>query len=114
MFVPDPNFFGGTLEAAGSDGDIKEVAGWDHPFGIVNDERHDPPMANYRAAGLADMAQAMVEGRDHRCSYEMSLHVVDVMTSIIKAGEEGRWIDIATTCERPAFLGPDEARALLA
>ena len=94
--------------------EISELPGWDHPFGVPNDPKHDTPRANYRAAGLADMAQAMVEDRDHRCSFEMCLHVVEVMTSIVKSGEEGRWIEMTTTCERPALLGPDEARALLA
>ena len=73
MFVPDPNFFGGTLEASGESSEISEVPNWDHPFGVLNDEKHDPPQANYRCAGLADMAQAIREGRDHRCSYEMCL-----------------------------------------
>ncbi len=46
-------------------------------------------MANYRTAGLADMALAILEGRPHRCSLEVALHAVDVMTSILKAGESG-------------------------
>ena len=114
MFVPDPNFFGGTLEASGESSEISEVPNWDHPFGVLNDEKHDPPQANYRCAGLADMAQAIREGRDHRCSYEMCLHVVEVMTSIVAAGEQGRWIEMTTTCERPQPLGIDEAKELLA
>ena len=104
MFVPDPNFFGGTLEASGESSEISEVPNWDHPFGVLNDEKHDPPQANYRCAGLADMAQAIREGRDHRCSYEMCLHVVEVMTSIVAAGEQGRWIDLTTTCSRPSRI----------
>ena len=71
-------------------------------------------MANYRTAGLADMASAILEGRDHRCSQEMSLHVVVVMVSILKAGETGRAIWPSTTCERPAALEKKEARAMLA
>jgi hypothetical protein len=71
-------------------------------------------VANYRTAGLADMAQALVEGRPHRCSLELALHAVDVMTSILTAGETGAWVTLTTTCERPAALGPSEARALMA
>ena len=44
---------------------------------------------------------------------DVALHAVDVMTSILKAGETGQVITLSTTCERPAALGPDEARALL-
>lgn len=83
---------------------------WDHPFMAENDRGH----ANYRAAGLADMAQAITQGRPHRCNNDFALHVVDVMTSILRSGETGQFIQIATTCDRPAALGPDEARALLA
>jgi hypothetical protein len=72
------------------------------------------PLANYRTAGLADMAQAILEGRPHRCSFELALHVVDVMTSIIKSGETGKFIDLATTCDRPAAVGVAEAKALMA
>ncbi len=35
------------------------------------------------------------------------------MTSILKSGETGSFVDLQTTCTRPAPLGPDEARALL-
>jgi hypothetical protein len=69
--------------------------------------------ANYRAAGLADMALAILEDRPHRCSAELALHAVDVMTSILKAGETGRYVTVSTTCERPAPLGIKEAKALL-
>lgn len=113
LFVPDPNFFGGTVELAGQDGVIKPVAATDHPFGVPN-QRHDQGvMANYRTAGLADMAASLLEGREQRCSLELALHAVDVMTSILNAGELGSFIDLTTTCARPAYLGPDEARALM-
>jgi hypothetical protein len=36
------------------------------------------------------------------------------MTSILKAGETGAWIDIATSCVRPDALSPSQAQALLA
>ena len=113
IFVPDPNFFGGTVEFAGKDGEIKEVEGWDHALGVPNQEHKAGMMANYRTAGLADMAAAIVENRDHRCSLDRAVHAVDVMTSIIKSGETGTFIDLSTTCDRPAPLGPEEAQALL-
>ncbi len=114
LYVPDPNFFGGTVEVAGRDGVISAVPGWDHPFGVPNQEhaKHGP-LANYRTAGLADMAAAMMEGRDHRCSLERTLHGVDVMTACLTSGATGQFVTLTTTCTRPAALGPDEARALL-
>lgn len=35
------------------------------------------------------------------------------MTSILKSGEEGRFIEMTTTCTQPAALGIEEAQALL-
>ncbi|MEO1637928.1 MAG: Gfo/Idh/MocA family oxidoreductase [Pseudomonadota bacterium] len=110
LFVPDPNFFGGTVEAAGQDAQISALPAWDHPFGIPNQES----LANYRCAGLADMATAIDEGRQHRCNIDLAVHAVDVMTGILRAGAERRFVDMRTTCERPAALSPKEAAALLA
>jgi hypothetical protein len=44
------------------DKDIKPLDGWEHPFGIANQESPQGPRANYRTAGLADMAIAIIEG----------------------------------------------------
>ncbi|WP_417257468.1 Gfo/Idh/MocA family protein [Celeribacter sp.] len=114
IFVPDPNFFGGTIRMAGTDREVHEVAQWDHPFAVANMEDGDAgPRANYRTAGVADMAQAIVEGRPHRCSLELATHAIDVLTSIMKSGETGAFVEISTTCERPAPVTPDEAKALM-
>ena len=82
-------------------------------IGIVNQESPSGARANYRTAGLADMAASLIDGRDARCSLDRTLHGVDVMTSILKSGEEGRFIDLTTTCTQPAALGIEEAQALL-
>jgi predicted dehydrogenase len=113
LYVPDPNFFGGTVEASGRDKEIKPIKTWAHPFGALNQESPQGPRANYRAAGLADMAAALIEGRDARCSLDRTLHGVDVMTSILKSGHEGRFVELSTTCTQPAALGIEEAQALL-
>lgn len=113
VFVPDPNFFGGTVELARRDNPIEEMPAWEHPFGIPNQEHKHGVMANYRTAGLADMALALIEGRDARCSLERALHGVDVMVSILKSGETGEFVTLSTTCTRPAALGIEDARALM-
>ena len=109
LFVPDPNFFGGTLEKSGESSEISEVEAWDHPLGVPNEDDR----ANYRCAGLADMATAIAEGRKHRCDIDVAVHAVDVLTGILRAGEERRFVEMSTTCERPAALSPAEARDLL-
>ena len=114
VYVPDPNFFGGDVVTADVAGMKSKVEPWDHPFGKVNQDPGGPnPRANYRTAGLADMMQSIEQGRSARCGLDVALHAVDVMTSILKAGETGQVLTLSTTCERPAALGPDEARALL-
>ena len=113
LYVPDPNFFGGVVELAGRDGVVEPLAAWDHPFGRANQDSPRGPLANYRTAGLADMVQALVAGRDARCSLERALHGVDVMTACLASGESGQFVTLTTTCTRPAALGPDEAQALL-
>ena len=110
LHVPDPNFFGGEIRMTKRDAFVNGLPEWAHPFSVANDRGR----ANYRASGLADMAIAIAEGRQHRCSLEFSLHVVDVMTSILRSGETGTFIDMTTTCDRPDALGPDAAQALLA
>lgn len=110
LFIPDPNFFGGKIEMAGTDQEIKTVAPSDHPFGIANEGDN----ANYRGAGLADMASAIVENRPHRCSMELALHAVDVMTGILKSGETGGFVDMTTRCDRPEALNSQAAKALMA
>ncbi len=109
IFVPDPNFFGGEVEVAGRDGTNEVVPERNHPFGIPNQDSR----ANYRTAGLADMVANMAAGKPHRCSMELAIHAVDVMTSVLAAGEAGQFITLTTTCDRPEALSPDQGRALL-
>lgn len=114
IFVPDPNFFGGDVRYTRGQSDVKRLPKWDHPFAIANEKHGHGMMANYRTAGLADMALSITGDRPHRCSMEMALHAVEVMTGILKSGETGKFIAMQTSCERPAALGVKEARQLLA
>jgi len=108
MYLPDPNFFGGTVRVTEEKEEVA-LEPWLHPFAVVNED----DQANYRGAGLSDMALAIGEGRTHRCSNEFALHVVDVMTSILSAAETRKVLEVRTTCERPAALSPADAAALM-
>lgn len=110
LHVPDPNFFGGEVRMTDKTAYVNISKDWDHPFGVANEDTH----ANYRCAGLADMGLAILEGRAHRCNLDFALHVVEVMTAILTSGAEHRVIELVTNCDRPAALGPDAARTLLA
>lgn len=114
LYVPDPNFFGGNVAYTKESKAMKSLPKWQHPFGVPNEKHSQGMMANYRTAGLADMAVAIMEGRPHRCSMELALHAVEVMTSLLKSAETGKFVSMQTSCERPAALGVKEAKALLA
>ena len=109
IYVPDPNFFGGDIQMSDAGGKMQTYQAWDHPFGVPNDGEN----ANYRGAGLADMVAGIEEGRPHRCDVALAVHATDVMTSILKSGETGAFVDMTTTCDRPAPLAPQDAQALL-
>jgi predicted dehydrogenase len=114
LYVPDPNFFGGQVAYTKQGEDVKKLPKWKHPLAVPNQQHAQGMLANYRTAGLADMAIAIAEGRPHRCSMEAALHAIEIMTGILKSGETGKFVAMQTTCERPAALGIDDAEALLA
>ena len=114
VYVPDPNFFNGDIVVTDRAGTKEKVTPWEHPFGVPNWGLETPnPRANYRNAGLADMMDSVETGRAARCGLDVALHAVDVMTSILRAGETGQVITLSTTCARPEALDPAAARALL-
>jgi predicted dehydrogenase len=118
MFVPDPNFFGGDVMVAGSDQKPLALIPWDHPFHRnnwgMNNSQTDVVWANYRCAGLADMADAIMKKRLARCDISMVAHVVEIMTAMMESGTSHKVVTLKSTCKRPAPFGPAEARALLA
>jgi len=111
MVIPDPNHFGGDVKI--NDGKTETVL---PPMKVLStpnlEDAHGTLKSNYRGIGLADMAVAITQGRDHRCSGELALHVIDVMLSILVSAESGQSENISTSCVRPEAL-PDAAAKLL-
>ena len=93
MIVPDPNQFHGVVQVSDHKGDWTEVP-----------QAHGYGDGNYRILGLADMAQAIRTGRPHRASLELSLHVLEIMTTISRSGAEGRRITLSHPAQRPAAM----------
>ena len=91
LALPDPNTFGGPLK-------VRNI--------LADDWRELPlPMPNIpqqRGIGLADMLSATIADRPHRASAELALHVLELMSATLRSSDEGRRIDLTTTCERPA------------
>jgi hypothetical protein len=48
------------------------------------------------------MALAIREGRPHRASGQLALHVLDLMESAQEAYETGQYVKLRTTVARPA------------
>lgn len=93
LVVPDPNYFEGTV-LIGNAGNSR----WDEVTPRVAD------VVQQRGTGLADMAWAERTGRAHRASGDLALHVVELMTATIDAADEGRTVELTTTCTSPALL----------
>lgn len=112
LLCPDPNFFGSTPRCCGPDGSLRDLDITPHPFGIANREgRNGTMLADYRMVGLVDMAVAMQQGRAHRTNGTMALHVLEVLEALIESSASGRFIELATRCDRPrpVPLGADES-----
>jgi predicted dehydrogenase len=93
LSLPDPNTFGGPVRVR-----LKGKTEWEEvPLTHIYTE-------NSRGLGVADMADAMRTGRPHRASGELAFHVLDIMQAIHEASDQGRHIDLTSTCQRPAML----------
>jgi predicted dehydrogenase len=100
---PDPNFFGGSVKVSAHGGEWEDVSLDGRPFAAATRQQGDGrEVADYRMAGVFDMAAAIAEGRPHRASGELALHVLEVMEALEKSSDEGRRIAIESRCERPA------------
>jgi predicted dehydrogenase len=102
--VPDPNTFGGPVRVNRHD----EDGFWrDVPLAY----HHTDHCRNCRGLGVADLAEAVREGRSPRASGAMAYHVLDVMQSIAESASEERHVEVASTCERPSPMPPGAAPA---
>jgi predicted dehydrogenase len=92
LAVPDPNLFAGdvSLRVRGS----KE---WE----LV------PPTHGFvdagRGVGLHDFVHT-VAGENARASGAFGLHVLEIMTALLRSAQEGRTIPLTTTVERPPIV----------
>jgi predicted dehydrogenase len=93
LAVPDPNTFGGpVMVRRAGDEDWTEI------------ELPEATLPQFRGIGCADMIWAHRTGRAHRASGELALHVLELMAGAIESSEQGRVVELQTTCERAAPL----------
>jgi predicted dehydrogenase len=93
LAVPDPNGFGGPVlvQRAGA----SEWSGVPLTHGYTKQSR---------GIGVADMAYALHSGRPHRANGELAYHVLDIMHAFHQASQEGRHVELTSTCSRPESL----------
>ncbi len=120
IIVPDPNMFGGSVFVCN-----KLVQSWKEyktnkmPLGKINIRgkslraNESPINANYRAAGLAEMAYCIENKKIHRCNGELALHVLDIIQSTMKASVIGKKQKIRTTCKKPRQFSLKEIKKIL-
>jgi predicted dehydrogenase len=83
LTLPDANAFGGDV--------------------LLADGRGDPTPVDYttygdreaRGLGIQDLADAIRDGRPHRASGELALHVLEAAEGIARAGDEQRVVELA-------------------
>ena len=93
LSVPNPNTF---------DGPVRIKRNRDEAWTDI--DLLPARLPQQRGIGLADMMWARRTGRAHRASAPLALHVLEIMTGALSAAEQGRRLDLQTTCERAAPL----------
>lgn len=94
----DPNGFGGKNIFMANSYDISRQPVWEEIDNVCGYEE------NSRGIGPSEMADAILSGRRNRASKEMAYHVLDVIDTMMKSSDSGRFEEVASTCERPERL----------
>lgn len=91
LILPDPNYFGGPIQV------FRPESGKVAELPLLFDYAE-----NARGLGLADMAAALMKGRAARAGMAQVHHVLEVLTGFEESARTGAWLDLTTTCPRPA------------
>ena len=120
LIVPDPNMFGGSVFVCKKLGDSwKEFKTTKKSLGKINIKtqssraNESPTNANYRGAGLSEMAYCIEKRKKHKCNGELSLHVLDIIESTMKASISGVSQKIKTKCKKPNKFTEKEIKKIL-
>ncbi|SFD35299.1 Predicted dehydrogenase [Bacillus sp. OV194] len=89
--VPDPNTFDGPVLL-----NRKGLDEW------VEQELVSDAAENLRGLGIADMADALLNGRPHRASGDLALHVLEIMHGFHESSSLGKHYEMQSTCSQPA------------
>ena len=115
LAMADPMFFGGQPAVTAPPQPRTDLPTADQGFATPN--RHDHTgrvVADYRGAGLVDLALAIRTGSRHRTGAEFIVHSVEVMEAIVRSATSRTVVELQSTCERPATIDPVADAALIA
>ena len=93
LAVPDPNGFGGPVRVCKARSEEWREVPLTHGY-----------TQNSRGIGVADMAHALRTGQPHRANGELAFHVLDIMQALHESAQEGRYMELTSTCVRPQPL----------
>jgi predicted dehydrogenase len=82
--LPDANKFGGEVMIR------NPRTGWEP---LVYESRGD---FERRGIGLHDLVDAVAEGRPHKSSAELALHVLEVTLAVLRSAEEGITVPVGS------------------
>ncbi len=109
LLVPDPNFFGDEPKVSQRAEEWQAVDISAFAFGDRNRTlRTGREVADHRSIGVVDMALAIKNGRPHRASGELALHVLDVLLAIGNSARESQVVEVGSRCDRPISVSPGE------
>ena len=120
IIVTDPNMFGGSvytcLELGGK---WTEHETHNLELGKINIKNQSSRAnetatnANYRGAGLSEMAYSIDNNSKHMCNGELSLHVLDIIQSTMKASKSQKTETLSTKCEIPSRFTQEKIKKIL-
>ena len=122
--VPDPNMFGGEIKICDEKkSDWKTIKTDDMNLGRLNTNRiggeknekanEDPTSANFRGIGVCEMIDSIKENKINRCSGELSLHVLEIMQSILKSAKINEKVNLESVTNIPqSFLDTENGKFL--
>ena len=120
IIVPDPNMFGGPVLTSKELGTEWEEHSVENMYlGKTNIVNHSgrsneaPRQSNYRGIGLSEMIYSIENQKPHRCSAELSFHVLDIIETTIKASTINEECEIKSFCSQPAYFSDNDVKVLL-
>ncbi len=100
LFVPDPNMHGGTPRIYRKEQKLTEIFGGQDPHEGAAYEIPElfQNVGEYvRGIGVHDLAEAVRTGREPKANGALALHVLDIMTSVMRSAKETTDVTLTTT-----------------